>query len=388
MIVRSITDELLEILQMSPSAAITGARQVGKTTLAKDIARRLDRTGHYLDLEFPNDRAKLQDPVLFLEQYQDDCVILDEIHRMPELFPVLRSLIDRHRVPGRFLILGPASPSLLRDSSESLAGRISYIKLHPFTLLEVGDRADWQQLFVRGGFPESLLAPSDRASNRWRADFIQTYLERELPILGLGGAPSTLRKLLLLIAHAQAQPLNKSNIANALGVSAPTVASYIDFMEKAYLLHRHEPYFANIKKRLVKSPKIYIADSGIFHALLNLENYEALTNHPSLGPSWEGFVIQQTRAVLQDRGELWFYRTHEGAEADIVITRQDQPEITAEIKWTNAPTVSRGFRNVSEDLSTTQNYIITPTADTYPVAEHITVTSLKGWLEMLAGLKW
>lgn len=368
------------MLQDTPAVAITGARQTGKTTLARVIEKEFETPTRYLDLEFPDDQAKLQNPVLFLEQYIDDCVILDEIHRMPELFPLLRSLIDRHRRPGRFLLLGSASPTLLRDSSESLAGRISYIELHPFNLLEIGKQTAWQTLFLRGGFPESLFARSLHTSSRWRMNFIQTYLERELPLLGLNSDVRILRKLLIMIAQSQGQILNMQNLATALGVSRPTVSKYIDFMEKAYILYRLEPWFVNLKKRLIKSPKVYLSDSGLFHSLMGLQDFEALTNSLSIGPSWEGFVINQTQSVLRDGRQLWFLRTHEGAEADIVITEQDRPVITAEIKWTNAPKLSKGFLNVTGYLGTTRNYIITPTADTYPVAENIHVTSLNTWL--------
>ncbi len=386
MIPRLIRTELIETISDTPAVAITGARQSGKTTLAKSIEKDLNTAIQYLDLEFPSDQAKLQDPVLFLEQYQDQLVILDEIHRMPELFPILRAVIDRHRKPGRFLLLGSASPSLLRDSSESLAGRIAYIELYPFNLLEVSSLADWKTLFLRGGFPESLLARSDNSSSRWRMNFIQTYLERELPVLGLDTNTSTLRKLLILLANAQGQMLNMQNLATALGVSRTSVSKYIDFMEKAYLLTRLEPYYANLKKRMVKSPKIYLSDSGLFHALLGIGDFQALTHHPSLGPSWEGFVVNQTRSVLSSDKQLWFFRTHDGAEADMVITRHDRPILTAEIKWTNAPKLSKGFQNVVGYLRSEKNFIITPEADTYPVAKNVHVTDLENWLEEVSKL--
>lgn len=366
-----------------PVVAITGARQTGKTTLAKKLQTEMPGISHYLDLEYPEDQAKLQDPIRYLKQYESDCVILDEIHYMPELFPLLRSLIDQHRIPGRFILLGSASPSLLRDSAESLAGRIAYLELHPLNLLEVQNQTDWQKLFFRGGFPNSLLANSEEDSELWRANFIKTYLERELPMLGLNSDVRLLRKLLLLLARSQSQILNRQNISTALGVSNPTVARYIDFLERSYLVYRLEPYFVNIKKRLVKSPKIYHVDSGLMHSLLSISEYETLISHPSIGPSWEGFVINQTRAVLPRNAELWFFRTHEGAEADMVVTINDQPLITAEIKWTNAPKVSKGFRNVVDDLGTEENFIVTPEADTYPAAEKINVTSLLSWLKTL-----
>lgn len=383
MIERSLQKQLLEDLQEYPAVAITGARQTGKTTLAKQLMQELGTRAQYLDLEFPDDVAKLQNPVLFLREYEDSCVILDEIHRMPELFPLLRSLIDQHRRPGRFILLGSASPVLLRDSSESLAGRMAYNRLTPLNMLEVQQKADWKQQLLRGGFPLSLLAASDKASMRWRSNFISTYLERELPLLGLDSDVRVLRKLLLMIAQSQGQLLNTQGLSNSLGVTRPTVARYIDFMEKSYLLIRLEPYYANIKKRLVKSPKLYLTDTGLFHALLGISSFEHLLAHPMLGSSWEAFVIQQTESLLPEGLDIWFFRTHEGAEADLVLCRNDVPVACAEIKWSNAPKVSRGFRNITGYLNTNRNFIITPEADTYPVEENIRVTSLKSWLELV-----
>jgi predicted AAA+ superfamily ATPase len=302
---------------------------------------------------------------------------------MPELFPVLRSLIDQHRRPGRFILLGSASPVLLRDSSESLAGRIAYTRLTPLNMLEVQQEADWKQQLLRGGFPLSLLAASDRASMRWRSNFITTYLERELPLLGLDSDVRVLRKLLLMIAKSQGQLLNTQGLSNSLGITRPTAARYIDFMEKSYLLTRLEPYYANTKKRLVKSPKLYLTDTGLFHALIGVSSFQHLLAHPMLGSSWEAFVIQQTESLLPEGLDIWFFRTHEGAEADLVLCRNDVPVACAEIKWSNAPKVSRGFRNITGYLNTSRNFIITPEADTYPVAENIRVTSLKDWLELV-----
>ncbi len=386
MIDRIAKNLLMEDMDNFPAVAITGARQVGKTTLAQQVGESLGRNYVYVDLEYPDDIAKVQNPVMFFKSHENDCVILDEIHRMPELFPVLRSIIDKNRANGRFIILGSASPSLLRDSSESLAGRISYNVLHPLCLPEVSAGTTWKELFIKGGFPGSLFARSDKASMRWRSSFIQTYLERELPVLGLDSDVSILRKLLLMLTQCQASTLNTQTLANSLGVSRPTVARYIDFMEKAYLLFRIEPFYVNIRKRLVKSPKIYLCDSGIFHSLMGIQSLDSLVGHPSVGASWEGFVIQQTRAVLPPGYDIWFFRTHEGAEADIVISINDEPKICAEIKWTNAPKLSKGFKNVISYLSTPNNYIITPDADSYPVDEKVWVTALAPWLETVQNL--
>ncbi|MDZ7772361.1 MAG: ATP-binding protein [Balneolaceae bacterium] len=387
MISRLLQSSVLEAIGVMPAVAITGARQTGKTTLAKMIRPDLPSASHYLDLEYPEDQAKLQDPAFYLQQYEEDCVILDEIQYMPELFPVLRSLIDRNRIPGRFLLLGSASPSLIRESAESLAGRIAYLELHPLNLLEVKDQQNWKTLFFRGGFPNSLLADSARECELWRNNFIKTYLERELPLLGLNTDVRLMRKLMLLLVRSQSHMLNLQNFASSLGITGPTVARYIDFLERSYMVNRLEPYYKNIKKRLVKSPKIYLSDSGLMHSLLGVSDYENLINHPSVGPSWEGFVINQTRSLLPDYAELWFFRTHEGAEADMVVSIDDRPLISAEIKWTNAPKVSRGFRNVMNDLGTERNYVVTPEADTYMVSEGITVTSLQEWLKSVQDLQ-
>lgn len=375
--------QLLEDLQDYPAVAIIGARQTGKTTLAKQLAGKLDLLAVYIDLEFPDDIARLQNPVLFFREHQQDCVILDEIHRMPELFPIMRSLIDQNRKPGRFIILGSASPALLRDSSESLAGRISYTQLYPLNLIETRESISFQTLLNRGGFPPSLMASSEKASYRWRTNFIQTYLERELPLLGLDSDVRILRKLLIMIAQSQAQLLNTQSLSNSLGVTRPTVSRYIDFMENAYLLTRLEPYFTNLGKRLVKSPKLYLSDTGLLHNLLGIQSFEKLIEHPIVGASWEGFVIQQTKALLPDDLQLWFFRTHEGAEADLVLTRNDVPVTCAEVKWTNAPKLSKGFRNVTTYLKTDRNFIITPSAESFPVEENIRVISIMDWLQML-----
>ena len=386
MIQRYLLNDLVADLDQFPAVAITGARQTGKTTLARSIGSAINSPTIYLDLELPTDIAKLQEPELFLREYEDHCVILDEIHQRPDLFPVLRGLIDEYRRPGRFLILGSASPALLRDSSESLAGRISYNKLYPLNLIETENETDLKTHLMRGGFPDSLLASSNQKSNKWRVNFIQTYLERELPSLGLNSDVRILRKLLTMLCHTQSSMLNVQSLSNSLGVTRPTVSRYIDFLEKSYIVNRVEPWFSNVKKRLVKSPKIYMSDSGIFHSLLGIDDYAGLIEHPAVGASWEGFVIQQTCSILPPDIDIWFFRTHEGAEADIVLSKNDSPIASAEIKWTNAPKISKGFRNVVGYLKSEHNFVITPSSDTYPAAENIKVISLLSWLKVVSQL--
>ena len=386
MIERSISKTVLNSIAENPAVAIVGARQTGKTTLAQNIAERLEKPVVYLDLEYPEDLAKLQNPAFYLESLKDYLVIIDEIQRMPELFPVLRSLIDRKREAARFLLLGSASPHLIRESSESLAGRITYLRLFPFHFPEIQDIESWRELLLRGGFPPSFLATNNSASLKWREDFIKTFLERELPALGLNQSSTTLRKLLLFVAQSQGQTLNLQNFSKSLGLTHPTISRYIEFLERSYVLFRLEPWFMNIKKRLVKSPKLYLADSGIYNSLMRIRDWEGLMDSLHAGNCWEGFVVNQTKAVLPEHFDIWYFRTQDGAEADLVITDQDKPLIVAEIKWTNAPNLARGFTNVTQYLNADHNYIITPSSDNYPVAPQTEVINFPSWMEMLSKL--
>jgi len=385
MINRFGLEKINEWLLQFPVIGIIGPRQVGKTTLVKKLIK---TPSIYLDLESDLDLAKLSDPGLFLRSNADKCIILDEVQRMQELFPLLRAIIDEDRRPGRFILLGSASPALLRSSSESLAGRIGYFELTSFCLQEVGfDHLI--ELWVRGGFPESFLARSDKASLDWRNQFILSYIERELPLLGLDIDRKTLSNFLRMLANGCSQLWNATSYGKSLGLTSPTVKKYLDFLENAFLIEVLQPFHTNLKKRLVKTPKVYFKDTGILHALLNIQDYNGLQGNLAIGASWENFVIEQIKNSIDGNFEFAFYRTHEGTEADLVILEGGKPIALLEIKYTNAPKLSKGFFIAIEDLKTDKNFVITPSSDTYPVHEKIRVMSLGGFLKdspLLVGL--
>lgn len=358
------------------AVALLGPRQVGKTTLAFAIAEGTDAL--YLDLQAREDRAKLEDPALFLRAYEDRLVILDEIHRMPELFPSLRVLIDqgrrRGRRTGRFLILGSAAIDLLRQSGESLAGRIAYVELGPFDVLEVDRPA---ALWLRGGFPESYLARTDADSLAVRKDFIRTYLERDVPQFGPRIPAETLERLWTMLAHGQATLLNASRLASALAVSAPTVTRYIDLLSDLLLVRRLLPFHANIGKRLVKSPKVFVRDSGLVHALLGLEDMNDLAGHPVVGASWEGFVIENLLAAAPTRTAASFYRTSAGAEIDLVLDLPRRGRWAVEIKRGLAPKIEKGFHLACDDLEPARRFVVYSGDDRYPLGQGVEAIGLR-----------
>lgn len=382
---RSKEATVIELLTDFPVVALTGARQVGKTTLAKQIAKKSDKKILHLDLESPRDEGKLTEPELFFERFYDHLIIIDEIQRRPDLFPILRAVIDRDRRPGRFLLLGSASPVLIKESSESLAGRITYEELPPFTWPEISGEFDISRLWVRGGFPESFLTGKKAYSRRWLQDYIRTLIERDLPLLGLNTDIGKLKNFLKMLAHQNGQLLNQENLARSVGVSSPTISKYLDYLEHAYIIRRLNPWHRNVKKRLVKSPKIYIRDTGVLHALLDIDTEDSVRTHPIAGGSWEGFVLQQLMATSPDAYSFYFYRTHQGAEADLVVVKDEKPLMCIDIKLNRSPKPSKGFHNVIEDNQTTRNAIITPGSDRYPVHEHIDVVGIKefiaDWME-------
>ncbi len=377
-ITRSSEEKALKLASYFPVVGIVGPRQVGKTSLAQGIRPRLEKASVYLDLENPADLVKLENPSLFLDPLADKTVILDEVQKVPDLFPVLRGIIDRNRSPGRFILLGSASPELIRDSSESLAGRIAYLELTPFTSNELPQGIDFQTHWFRGGFPDALFAPDEELASLWRRNFIQTYLEKDLPLLGMAADPIVSGKLWRMIAHLSGQLLNKETLARSLGISGATIGRYLDFLESAYLIRRLPPFHANLKKRLVKSPKLYLRDTGILHQLLGIPSFMELNGHPVIGASWETYVIEQLLPYLPDWAELYFYRTHHGAEVDLVIAKAGQPVILLEIKYSTTPKVTKGLRIVQEDLRVDKCKILAPVDERFFLAEDIEVINVDG----------
>ena len=376
-------------MKRQAAVALIGPRQVGKTTLAHAIAEQTEAL--YLDLEAGADRSKLADPALFLSEYEDRLVVLDEIHRAPELFQELRGLIDRGRRlgkgTGRFLILGSASVDLLRQSGESLAGRIEYVALNPLDVLDVtAATAPMAALWVRGGFPDSLLAASDADSLAFRRDFILTYLRRDVSEFTQRRLPAeTLDRLWTMLAHGQGGLLNSSRLAASLGVSGPTVTGYIDLLVDLLLVRRLRPFHANIRKRLVKSPKVYVRDSGLAHALLGIEDHNALAGHPVAGASWEGFVIENLLAAVPPGTAASFYRTQAGAEIDLVLELPGRRRPWAiEIKLGLTPRQGRGFHHARGDIEPERSFIVYSGDERYPLSEDVEAIGLR---EMAAVLQ-
>jgi uncharacterized protein len=377
MLNRRIAPEIASLMGQSPAVVLTGPRQVGKTTLALEIAEGQRAT--YLDLESEGDRARLAEPELYFADHADELVVLDEIQRLPGLFEVLRGVIDRGRrkgkANGRFLLLGSASLELLAQSGETLAGRVAFAELAPFDLTEVGTE-QLDQLWVRGGFPESFLASDEEASLRWRRDFIRTYLERDIPQLGPRIPAETLRRLWTMLAHNQGCLLNAATIARGLGVSGATVGRYLDLMVDLLLVRRLPPRLANAGKRLVRSPKVYVRDSGLLHALLGITDKESLLGHPVVGGSWEGLAIENLIGVAGADVEPSFYRTSGGAEVDLVLTWPDGREWAIEVKRTLAPALERGMRSALTDIEPERSFVVYPGNDRYPLGDGIEAISL------------
>ncbi|QOX81033.1 ATP-binding protein (plasmid) [Trichlorobacter lovleyi] len=377
MIQRILTPQLDRALEYSPAVALLGPRQVGKTTLALEVGKKHDAI--YLDLESEQDRAKLSQPELYLADHQDKLVILDEIHRAPGLFPVLRGLIDQGRRAGRkagqYLLLGSASLDLLKQSGETLAGRITYLELTPFRVLEVSPQS-LEQLWIRGGYPESLLAVDDARSLRWRQDFIRTYLERDIPQFGPRIAAETLRRFWGMLAHHQGGLLNTAQFARNLGVDAKTAASYLDLLVDLLLVRRLQPWHANLGKRLIKAPKVYVRDSGLVHALLMIPDKETLLAHPVIGQSWECFVIENLLAAASEQVTGYFYRTSGGAEIDLLLVWPNGAKWAIEIKRSLSPKVGRGFHSACEDLQPERKFVVYAGSERYRLNGEVEAISL------------
>jgi len=380
MIERRVASEVTALLDQAPAVAILGPRQSGKTTLALAIAE--GRPSVYLDLESAADRARLAEPALYFADHAQELVILDEIHRAPGLFEALRGVIDQGRRTGsrtgRFLLLGSAAIDLLAQSGESLAGRIAFVELAPFDITEV-DSEQLDRLWIRGGFPDSFLAGSDAISLRWRQDFIRTYLERDIPQLGPRIPAETLRRLWTMFAHHQGGLLNAAQLARGLGVSGTTIAHYLDLMVDLMVVRRLAPRLGNAGKRLVRSPKVYIRDSGLVHALLGLPDKEAVLGHPIAGPSWEGMAIENLLAAAGHQAQGSFYRTSHGAEVDLVLHWPDGEEWAIEIKRSLSPAPERGFHSALADLEPQRALIVYPGTESYrltPPVEAIGIAEL------------
>ena len=386
MLRRRITERLQTMIAQVPAVALLGARQVGKTTLAKTIAK--DINSIYLDLEAPEDLLKLSDPSSFLSAHADKLVILDEIQRSPELFPVLRGLIDKNREQGRragqFLLLGSASMDLMRQSSESLAGRISYLEMGGLNVAEIdGKQADRQTLWLRGGFPDSYLATGDDVAMDWLENLIRTYLERDIPQMGFRVPAARLRRLWTMLAHLQGETINYSKLASNLEVDAKTVSHYIDILADLLLVRRLEPWHANVKKRLVKSPRYYVRDSGILHRLLGINSYDALLSNPVLGKSWEGFAVENILSILPSRTEIYFYRTAAGAEVDLVIKMPSSEIWAIEIKHGVAPKIGKHYNQTCDDVGATHKFILYGGEDEFLVGNDVKIISLPGLMERI-----
>lgn len=387
MIPRRVEKQVKEVLSRSASVALMGPRQVGKTTIALNISDAGNAV--YLDLEDRLDLQKIQDVSAFHEENRDHLIIMDEVQRVPEIFASLRGIIDKERRRGhkygQFLFLGSASIDLLQQSSESLAGRIAYIELQGIDALEyeakISDRLN--ELWLRGGFPESLLANNDKDSLAWRRDFIRTYLERDIPLLGPRIPAVTLERFWTMLAHVQGGITNASQLAKSLDVTSTTISRYLDLMVDLLLVRRLQPWTQNVGKRLVKTPKVYVRDSGITHALLNLQSYNDLLGHPVTGGSWEGFVIENILSVAPENAIPYYYRTSHGAEIDLILEFSGNEKWAIEIKRNSAPTLSKGFYLACQDIKPDKKFVVYSGQDRFQMAENITAISLCGIMEEL-----
>lgn len=376
MIQRLLAQKILRDLTWSPIVGLLGSRQVGKTTLVKSLRSVLPKPSIYLDLELNEDRFKLEDAQSYLSGHADKCVIIDEVQVRPDLFALLRALTDQQREPARFLLLGSAAPHIVKLNTETLAGRIAYHELTPFSFSEIRQMFTQEAHWLRGGFPSALLAPQPFISRKWLDDFTETFIHRDLARLGFAVPATLLRNMLTMVAHLHGSLLNMSNLANALDVSQPTVNKYLELLEGSFLIRRLPPYFSNIGKRLTKSPKLYIRDSGLLHYLLRIFDMESLRGNPAIGTSWEGYVIEQIIREAPEFSEFYHYRTQQGAETDLLMISPSGKKVCIEIKFSVAPVISKGFYETIKDLQPDAKYVITPGGERFDRSDGLRICPL------------
>lgn len=382
MIERFLSQRILRDLAWSPIVGVVGSRQVGKTTLVKHLQSQIPKPSLYLDLELDGDRFKLEDAQSYLSRHADKCVIIDEVQTRPDLFALLRALTDQQREPARFMLLGSASPHIVKLNTETLAGRIAYHELPPFSFSEIKASFTQDEHWFRGGFPEALLAAEAFISRKWLDDFTETFIYRDLARLGFSVSAGLLRNLLSMLSHLQGSMLNMSSLANALGVSQPTVAKYLELLEASFLIRRLPPYFANMGKRLTKSPKLYVRDSGWLHYLLKIPDEDSLRGHPSVGMSWESYVIEQIIREAPEFFDFYYYRTSSGDEIDLLLLTSKGEKVGIEIKFSTSPVISKGFYRSVEDLQLQHKYVITPSGERFYRSDGLCICPLNLFLEI------
>jgi uncharacterized protein len=386
MINRLIENQLINLIEAFPVVALLGARQVGKTTLAKEIISKLDKNSIYIDLEYPPDIDKLENPAAFFEFNKDQFIIIDEVQRMPSLFPVLRAVVDRHKTSKRFLLLGSASPDLLKRSSETLAGRVIYKELNPFNILEIQEPDKINDHLIKGGFPQPFLMNNPQLIREWFGSFIMTYVERDLPNLGLSVTPSEVRRFIQMMAYNQGNLWNASMYAKSLQMSVPTIIKMAEYIENAFLIRRLPPYFQNLNKRLIKSPKYYLKDTGLLHFLLGIDEFDKLTSHSIYGNSWEGYIIEQIISVAGNNFEYFFYRTQDGTECDLVLVKNGRPLACIEVKSGLIHSRTKSLTLAIQDLKTQNNFVIVPGKDIqFPIDDKLFVCDLITFLQNYLG---
>ena len=384
----------MQALNSMPATALLGPRQVGKTTLALQIAERCQKPTVYLDLERDSHLARLDDPESFLDGCSNKLLLIDEVQRKPEIFPLLRSVIDSRIRAGektaQFFVIGSTSRALLRQSSESLAGRIRFLELNPLSILEAHDsdthNFDIKKLWLRGGFPSSYQAESNELSWKWRGDFISSYVERDIPQMGVQIPSTTLRSFLSMLAWENSNQVNLSRLGSSLGVSYHTIQNYISILNSAFVVRMLKPWTGNIGKRLVKSPKLYLRDSGLMHRFLRIPDYDDLLGHPMIGASWEAFVVENILRELSDKWDVSYYRTKAQAEIDLVLEGPRSRVFAVEIKHSSAPRVTRGFHLACSDIGATEKYVIYAGEDRYPMGNDIEAIGILEFMQLVRDL--